>query len=1466
MYEGKNIHYSSFDKKPLCSFSTKVCNQHRLNGYAFCVRHILEDPTAPFRRCSYVAKSSKQTCTQAIPKHEDREYCNNHMQVLGMLPRKEKKLKKDKNTEIISGDVKIPFQDRVKSRFNINKLQNDVALHSNPIDDPDDPYAFPDPSGDTKVVTTVVQPTTPSSAGDSPSSTHHVFAKSPGDSCSSGSSIAKFYPELAEKLEKIKPKSDVMKLMKEKGKDKSSRTMNSLQTRIAQNRIKSKRRSTQESTSQSQSPLHHHQGSPNDLFSGVGNHIDFDRPQKTPPAYNHFDNSPTEPHKSANVPGIELKRPPPSYFRQPFERLPVATSVNSPVVTLEGNQANKATSSLTVNHTVPMEIPHGTPLQSLPGISGRIPVPNAFNLDLPSASVLPNIAAYLSAVQAKNPYLTPLPPHLLSQMNIQHVPFINLNSPAVIQNQKEVEKITPSIPLTDNRLPPPPLPPPPPLQSPSGITNLFPSVCGGSTVTTSVTFTASSQQNRPPPPPYSSAVAQALNKPTVASIATIKPTFTKPLLTVVPSVPSVSLMSAKPTKLKNILSENDIDKRIRGEKAKKYYNAYLKGKIYNHSLLKTGVDSCSDDSSDDDSLLPWQPKWFSASSDEEGMDEEEDQNDVIRTTKLALLRARLRRHCSQSRKAFKGNVEELVSSTSVIQSLIDAARESSKPTVCAIKERFHVQHSQFFRYKRRGLDRRRCLYRNDEEVQCVNPVVPCANHCLKHIMYNIDQQLFDYCTAKTSDNIQCCTPVIDISHELPLCLKHAREVEESYKVEEEEIKPKRPRKKTKPSALTRPPKKGKKKKNQRKSAVLQTQEATVISESVEPVYDVEMDQSGSGSEDSDEGDIAPQVKSEHSKALSVAKDQISKPSSPLLIPPVHVVPIKTMLQQPLLEQHKEMEKNLLVDLPDSVLAANLPADLNKGLELPLEQASRLLEEQDFQDVLNKIPDETFDMFSGKNGEPTNEEMDELERHLAAANMDLSFAQQAINSTTDYDEQLRILASILTNPSAVLHGNDLMNGSVDEQSHESNSFSSYQTVPTGSQTGNQSVPINFQHNPMPQYHPSHQSNQVSPLHHSTVMNNMAGQGQVHQHNGNQGQAQQQSGSQGQSHQQTGSQGQMSPGNNSQLNQMRNSHHGSPIGQIQHHGSPVGQISFHGSPVNHIQGQIHNLQSPSMSHTGSPVPMSTQAPSTVQNVLNSVQNIQNINQQPNQVHNVHLVNTGGSQLLGHGQLLVGTQNVLRTSGHQIYSAPSSTQSVRVNNLPSSAHNTSNHQVTGHHSSNQQLNSVHLTSQVQNSVLPLSVQPTKLNQNHVQSPHMRVLYSSDIPHSTSSSGLVTNSVQSSYQSYQKQQTTGDNSGNIKNIVAQHTKVSKNQTVAVTTAGTSTRLAWQSNVDGVTVFQNGFPSHSAQFVNDVNSGKFVMSHGIQNCSDAELLQSITQSLTPDYDVINPQRIQLSAPTGTGS
>ena len=74
MYEGKNVHYSAVDGKPLCSYSGKLCKQRRLNGYAFCIRHVLEDPGARFKQCQYVARYNNQRCTNPIPDNEDRMY------------------------------------------------------------------------------------------------------------------------------------------------------------------------------------------------------------------------------------------------------------------------------------------------------------------------------------------------------------------------------------------------------------------------------------------------------------------------------------------------------------------------------------------------------------------------------------------------------------------------------------------------------------------------------------------------------------------------------------------------------------------------------------------------------------------------------------------------------------------------------------------------------------------------------------------------------------------------------------------------------------------------------------------------------------------------------------------------------------------------------------------------------------------------------------------------------------------------------------------------------------------------------------------------------------------------------------------------------------------------------------------------------------------------------------------------
>lgn len=57
---------------------------------------------------------------------------------------------------------------------------------------------------------------------------------------------------------------------------------------------------------------------------------------------------------------------------------------------------------------------------------------------------------------------------------------------------------------------------------------------------------------------------------------------------------------------------------------------------------------------------------------------------------------------------------------------------------------------------------------------CQNMALPCTRHCADHIMYNVDQLLFEHCTAKFADNTQCCAPVFDITHEMPLCREHAR--------------------------------------------------------------------------------------------------------------------------------------------------------------------------------------------------------------------------------------------------------------------------------------------------------------------------------------------------------------------------------------------------------------------------------------------------------------------------------------------------------------------------------------------------------------------------------------------------------------------------------------------------------------------------------------------------------------------
>ncbi|CAG5865630.1 unnamed protein product [Menidia menidia] len=164
MYEGKHIHFSEVDNKPLCSYSPKLCKQRRLNGYAFCIRHVLEDKTAPFKQCEYVAKYNSQRCTNPIPKSEDRRYCNSHLQVLGFIPKKERKKKHDAleemrpraHVESLALNITVPSL-ALKAPNGINELPpSPPCARLLPLPDGEllDPFAFYEDDTDGEEVST----------------------------------------------------------------------------------------------------------------------------------------------------------------------------------------------------------------------------------------------------------------------------------------------------------------------------------------------------------------------------------------------------------------------------------------------------------------------------------------------------------------------------------------------------------------------------------------------------------------------------------------------------------------------------------------------------------------------------------------------------------------------------------------------------------------------------------------------------------------------------------------------------------------------------------------------------------------------------------------------------------------------------------------------------------------------------------------------------------------------------------------------------------------------------------------------------------------------------------------------------------------------------------------------------------------------------------------------------------------
>ncbi|KAM7357213.1 KAT8 regulatory NSL complex subunit dim gamma-tubulin 1 [Cochliomyia hominivorax] len=63
------LHQEIESKSKTCSNPTYECTIPRIDGYDYCMRHILRDPRGNFRQCSYTYFNGKK-CPNALPKHD----------------------------------------------------------------------------------------------------------------------------------------------------------------------------------------------------------------------------------------------------------------------------------------------------------------------------------------------------------------------------------------------------------------------------------------------------------------------------------------------------------------------------------------------------------------------------------------------------------------------------------------------------------------------------------------------------------------------------------------------------------------------------------------------------------------------------------------------------------------------------------------------------------------------------------------------------------------------------------------------------------------------------------------------------------------------------------------------------------------------------------------------------------------------------------------------------------------------------------------------------------------------------------------------------------------------------------------------------------------------------------------------------------------------------------------------------
>lgn len=71
----EQLHIEIENRTKACSNIVYDCSLPRIEGYEYCLKHILQEPDAPYKQCAYLYPGNNKRCSQPAPKYDPKKDC-----------------------------------------------------------------------------------------------------------------------------------------------------------------------------------------------------------------------------------------------------------------------------------------------------------------------------------------------------------------------------------------------------------------------------------------------------------------------------------------------------------------------------------------------------------------------------------------------------------------------------------------------------------------------------------------------------------------------------------------------------------------------------------------------------------------------------------------------------------------------------------------------------------------------------------------------------------------------------------------------------------------------------------------------------------------------------------------------------------------------------------------------------------------------------------------------------------------------------------------------------------------------------------------------------------------------------------------------------------------------------------------------------------------------------------------------